>query len=172
MPDHFEDELKTIHFAAGQISLYTLKGARDFEFTDQQLVHIFSRLLEFILLLGEQKYFHSCIQPENITLVQVQCDNRYLAKVIEFDELSKGELVQNSFTPNYFLNPMKEYEYDSKNIMIFKNIEDRLKNEFFTIVRTMQRLMTKESRVSKDFTIQKDLMASNKEQYLDKMRDF
>ncbi len=32
--------------------------------------------------------------------------------------------------------------------------------------------MTKESRVSKDFTIQKDLMASNKEQYLDKMRDF
>jgi hypothetical protein len=53
-------------------------------------------------------------------------------------------------------------EYDSKKSMIFKNIEDRLKNEFFTIVRTMQRLMIKESRVSEDFTIQKDSIASNK----------
>ncbi len=52
------------------------------------------------------------------------------------------------------------------------NIEDRLKNEFFTIVTTMQRLMIRESRVSEEFNIQKDLMASNKEQYLDKMKDF
>jgi hypothetical protein len=63
-------------------------------------------------------------------------------------------------------------EYDSKNSLIFQNIEDRLKNEFFTIVRTMQRLMIKESRVSEDFTIQPDLMASNRQQYLDKMKDF
>jgi hypothetical protein len=63
-------------------------------------------------------------------------------------------------------------EYDSKHSPIIKNIEDRVKNEFFTIVRTMQRLMTKESRVSEDFTIQVDLMPSNKEQYLDKMKDF
>jgi hypothetical protein len=93
-----------------------------------------------------------------------------LAKVINFGEFSGDELVQNTSTPNYFLNPIREY--DSQNSLIFRNIEDRLKNEFLTIVRTMQRLMTKESRVSKDFTIQKDLMASNKEQYLDKMRDF
>jgi hypothetical protein len=46
--------------------------------------------------------------------------------------------------------------------MIFKNIEDRLKNEFFTIVRTMQKLMIRENRVSEDFAIQGDLMASNK----------
>jgi hypothetical protein len=52
LPDRFEDERKTIHVAAGQISLYTLKKAKDFEFTDQQLVHIFSRLLEFMLLLS------------------------------------------------------------------------------------------------------------------------
>jgi hypothetical protein len=51
-------------------------------------------------------------------------------------------------------------------------MEDRFKNEFFMIVRTMQRLMTRESRVSEDFAIQKDLMDSNKEQYLDKMKDF
>ncbi len=56
--------------------------------------------------------------------------------------------------------------------MILQNIEDRLKNEFFMIVRTMQRLMIKESRVSEDFTIQADLIASNKEQYLDKMKYF
>jgi hypothetical protein len=135
LPDHFEDERNTIHFAAGQISLYTLKKVKGFEFTDQQLVHIFSRLLKFMLLLGEQKYCYSCIQPENVRLVQVQ-GNRYLAKVIDFSELSRDyEFVQNTFTPNYFLNPMREY--DSKNRMIFKGIEDRLKNEFFTIVRTM-----------------------------------
>ncbi len=32
--------------------------------------------------------------------------------------------------------------------------------------------MIKESRVSEDFTIQKDLITSNKQQYLDKMKDF
>jgi hypothetical protein len=94
--------------------------------------------------------------------VQVQGDNRYLAKVIDFGETSTDELAQNTFTPNYFLNPMREY--DAQNSIVFKNIEDRLKNEFFTIVRTMQRLMIKESCVSKDFTIHKDLMASNKHQ--------
>jgi hypothetical protein len=93
----------------------------------------------------------------------VQGDNRYLAKVIDFSELSRDQLVQNTFTPNYFLNPMREY--DSKNSMIFQKIEDRLKNEFFTIVRTMQRLMIRESRVSEDFTIKADLMASNKQRY-------
>jgi hypothetical protein len=109
LPDHFEDETNTIHFAAGQTSLYTLKKAKGFEFTDQQLVHIFSRLLEFMLLLSEQKYCHSCIQSENVTLIQVQGNNKYLTKVINFSELSRDELVQNAFTPNYFLNPMREY---------------------------------------------------------------
>jgi hypothetical protein len=52
LPDHFEDERLTIHFTAGQISLYTLKQAKGFEFTDQQLVHVFLRLLEYMLLLG------------------------------------------------------------------------------------------------------------------------
>jgi hypothetical protein len=123
-----------------------------------------------MLLLGEQKYCHSDIKPENITLVQVQGDNRYLAKIINFSEISRDQHVENTFTPNYFLNPMREY--DSKNNIIFKNIEDRLKNEFFTIMRTMQRLMIRESYVSEDFNIQKDLMASNKQQYLDKMKYF
>jgi hypothetical protein len=42
-----------------------------------------------MLLLSEQKYFHSCIRPENVTLVQVQGYNRYLAKVTDFGELSR-----------------------------------------------------------------------------------
>jgi hypothetical protein len=46
--------------------------------------------------------------------------------------------------------------------MIFKNIEERFKNDFFTIVRTMQRLMIKESCVYEGFNIRKDLIASNK----------
>jgi hypothetical protein len=56
--------------------------------------------------------------------------------------------------------------------MIFQNIEDRLKNEFFTIVRTMQRLMIRESCVSEDFNIHKDSIASKKQRYLDKMKSF
>jgi hypothetical protein len=123
-----------------------------------------------MLLLGEQKYFHSCIRPENIRLVQVQSNNRYLAKFINFDEPSRDQLVQNTLTADYFLNPTKEY--DSKDSLISQNIEDRLKNEFFMIMRTIQRLMIKEGRVSEDFTIQKDLIASNKQQYLNKMKDF
>ncbi len=114
-----------------------------------------------MLLLGEQKYFHSDIKPENVTLVQLLGDNRYLAKVVGFVEPSRDQIVQNTFTPDYFLNPMREY--DSKNSMVFQNTEDRLKNEFFTIVRTMQRLMIKENRVSEDFTIEADLIASNKQ---------
>jgi hypothetical protein len=75
-----------------------------------------------MLLLGEQKYCHSCIQPEYVTLVQVQ-DNRYLAKVIDFSELSRDdEVVQKTFTSNFFLNPLREY--DSKNRIIFKNLEE------------------------------------------------
>jgi hypothetical protein len=103
------------------------------------------------------------IKPENVSLVQVQGDNRYLIKVVDFGELSRDEILQNAFTPDYFLNPMREY--DSKNNLIFQNIEYRLKNEFFIIVRTMQRLMIRESRVSEDFNIQKDSMASNKQRY-------
>ncbi len=93
-----------------------------------------------------------------------------MAKIVDFGELSRDELVQNTFTPNYFLN--RRREYNSQNSMVFKDIEERLKNEFFTIVRTMQRLMIKENRVSEDFNIQKDLMASNKQQYLYKIKDF
>ncbi len=102
--------------------------------------------------------------------MQVQGDSRYLAKVVDFGELSRDQLVQNTFTPNYFLNPIREY--DSQNNMVFQNIENRLKNEFFMVLRTMQRLMIRESRVSEDFNIRKDLIASNKEQYLDKMKYF
>jgi hypothetical protein len=40
------------------------------------------------------------------------------------------------------------------------------------IVRTMQRLMIKENRVSEDFNIQANLMVSNKQHYLDKMKNF
>ncbi len=93
-----------------------------------------------------------------------------MAKVVDFGERSSDELVPNTSTPNYFLNSMREC--DSKNSLIFQDREDRLKNEFFTIVRTMQRLMIKESRVFEDFTIHKDSMSSNKQQYLDKMKDF
>ncbi len=53
LPDHYEEEHLTIHFAAGQASLMNLKKTKSFVFIDQQIVHIFTRLLEFMLLLSE-----------------------------------------------------------------------------------------------------------------------
>jgi hypothetical protein len=35
-------------------------------------------------------------------------------------------------------------------------MEERFKNEFFTIVRTIQRIMMKENKIAEDFAIDKD----------------
>ncbi len=74
LPDRYEDERNTIHFAAGQTSLMNLKQAKDFEFSDEQTVHIFSRLLEFMLLLSSKGYCHSDLKPENVTFINVEGD--------------------------------------------------------------------------------------------------
>ncbi len=105
-----------------------------FSFTANQIVHIFSHLLEFILLLGEQGYCHSDLKPENVTLVPVEGDI-YVAKVIDFGVLSKNQLKTVGYTPNYFLNP--RCQYDETGEIVFKDMEDRFKNEFFTVARTI-----------------------------------
>jgi hypothetical protein len=71
LPDVYDDNLKTIHFEAGATSLMTLKKRKDFKFTSEDLVHLFTRLLEFVLILSEKAYCLSDLKPENIVLVHV-----------------------------------------------------------------------------------------------------
>jgi hypothetical protein len=59
--------------------------------------------------------------------------------VIDFGELTKNQLTPKGYTMNYFLNPMREY--DTENTIVFRSMEERLKNEFFTIIRTIQRIL-------------------------------
>jgi hypothetical protein len=51
-----------------------LKQAKDFEFNDHQIVHIFSRLVDFMLLLSLKDYCHSDLKPENVTFINVEGD--------------------------------------------------------------------------------------------------
>jgi hypothetical protein len=81
-------------------------------------VHVFWRLLEFILLLREQGYCHSNIKPENITLVQVD-SSRYIAQVINFEQMTKNQLEIKEYTPDYFLNPNRTYS--EANEIVFSN---------------------------------------------------
>ncbi len=83
-----------------------LKQAKDFEFNDEQLVHIFSRILEFMLLLKSKGYCHSDLKPENVTFINIEGD-KYHTKVIDFGELTKNSLSTKGYTANYFLNPMR-----------------------------------------------------------------
>jgi hypothetical protein len=85
-----------------------------------------------------------------VTLVLVEGD-KYVAKMIDFGELTKDQLVPKGYTNNYFLNPMREYNAENK--IVFKDMQERFKNEFFTITRTIQRIMVKESEVADDFVI-------------------
>jgi hypothetical protein len=49
---------------------------------------------------------------------------------------------------------MRKYEEEGK--IVFKNMEERFKNEFFTIVRTIQRIVMKENKIAEEFVIAKD----------------
>ncbi len=84
--------------------------------------------------MSEQGYCHSDLKPENVTLVNTTGDV-YLAKVIDFGELTKNQLTPKGYTVHYFLNPMREYNAENK--IIFNNMQERYKNEFFTILRTI-----------------------------------
>jgi hypothetical protein len=68
--------------------------------------------------------------------------------------LTKNSLSTKGFTPNYFLNPIRKYDNEGK--IAFKNMEERFKNEFFTIVRTIQRIIMKENKIAQEFAISKE----------------
>jgi hypothetical protein len=45
-------------------------------------------------------------------------------------------------------------------------MEERYKNEFFTVLRTLQRILIDENDLLIKFSISQKLIANNKEQYL------
>ena len=52
-------------------------------------MHVFIRLLDFILIMHDRGFYHSDIKPENITLFGVAGQvNQYEAKVIDMGGVS------------------------------------------------------------------------------------
>ncbi len=65
LPKYYNNDDKTIYFVPGVCSLQQLLHNTEFRSTPDQAVHIFSVLLEFVLLMREKGYRHSDLKPEN-----------------------------------------------------------------------------------------------------------
>jgi serine/threonine protein kinase len=62
---------------------YTKKT--NFVLTADQVVHVFTTLLEFVMIMKEKGYCHSDIKPANTQLVKCEDhENAYILKVIDF----------------------------------------------------------------------------------------
>jgi serine/threonine protein kinase len=87
-----------------------------------------------MLLLSSKCYCHSDLKPENVTFIKIEGE-KYQAKVIDFGELTRDKFTPKGYTPNYFLNPMRQY--DNQGRIVLENMNEIFKNEFFTIVRSI-----------------------------------
>ncbi len=65
LPKNYKNDDKTIYFIPGVCSLQQLLDNPEFISTPDQAVHIFSVLLEFVLLMREKGYRHSDLKPAN-----------------------------------------------------------------------------------------------------------
>ncbi len=65
LPKYYNNDEKTIYFVPGVCSLQQLLDNPEFRSTPDQAVHIFSVLLEFVLLIREKGYRHSDVKPYN-----------------------------------------------------------------------------------------------------------
>ncbi len=65
LPKYYNIDDKTIYFVPGVCSLQQLLDNPEFRSTPDQAVHIFSVLLEFLLLMREKGYRHSDLKPDN-----------------------------------------------------------------------------------------------------------
>ncbi len=65
LPKYYDSDEKTIYFDSGVCSLQQLLDNPKFRSTPDQAVHIFSVLLEFVLLMREKGYRHSDLKPDN-----------------------------------------------------------------------------------------------------------
>ena len=93
-------------------SLNDLAKDSNFVFTADQIVHIFTRSLELVLLLHSKGYYHSDIKPGNVTLVNVEGQEHggFEAKVIDFGELSNEATKVIGCTSEYYKHPNRQYD--------------------------------------------------------------
>ncbi len=65
LPKFYNNDDKTIYFVPGVCYLQQLINNPEFRTNPNQAVHIFSVLLEFVLLMKEKGYRHSDLKPGN-----------------------------------------------------------------------------------------------------------
>ena len=87
---------------------------------------------------------HSDIKPENTQLVVAAQDDGqnhhlYTLKMIDFGLATFNSAINyKGSTPAFFNSPHRKYEGRK---VIFENAEEKYKNEFYCIIRTMQRIL-------------------------------
>ncbi len=64
LPKYYNNDDKTIYFVPGVCSLQQLLDNPEFRSTPDQAVHIFSVLIEFVLLMKKRGYRHSDLKPD------------------------------------------------------------------------------------------------------------
>ncbi|KRW98388.1 WD40-repeat-containing domain [Pseudocohnilembus persalinus] len=122
------------------LGLCTLKEFNEYrkkkqiKWKKKELLYIFKRLVEFVLLMNEYKYFHGDIKPMNIVLQEVE--EQLQVKVIDFAGSSQDWKFHSMITPLYF-NHYKRKKY-LINHPEFESQQERLKNELYTVVRVFQ----------------------------------
>jgi hypothetical protein len=60
-------------------------------------------------------------------------------KIIDFGSVRKNDFNYESCTGSFFKSPLRNY--DAHGDVEFKDMEERFKNEFYTVIRTMQNLL-------------------------------
>ena len=120
-----------IYFTPGSCSLKDLIEKKNFEFTPDQAVYIFSVLLDFMLLMKSIGICHSDIKLENTQLVKTYAEpNAYILKIIDFGSATYDNTLE--YTPRtkqYFNSPHRKY--DEVQEVKFINIEEKYRNEFY-----------------------------------------
>ncbi len=53
--------------------------------------------------------------------------------------MTRGSEPVNGYTPEYFNNPLREYDGEGR--IVIRSEDERFKNEFYTVIRTLQRLV-------------------------------
>ncbi len=85
--------------------------------------------------MKEKEYFHSDIKPKNTQLVKCEDrENAYILKVIDFGGVTKDSLEYSVCSKVFFNSPKRDY--NSNGFVVFNNMIDRFKNEFYSVIRT------------------------------------
>ena len=135
----------------------------DYVLEPRLVVLLFNTLLDFVLLLGDNKNYHSDIKEGNIIIVETkdikissesQLRNKhYRFKVIDFGSMGKNEQEIIGWTRIYYWNPIKHIRMTNPNLVV--DAESRLKGEIFQVIRTLQSVMITKNQRARLFILQK-----------------